>query len=1082
MSEALDNSDFIKKKSGRKARLRVFFRKISPNSVRIFLFKRRYALHDLKLEQDKLLRAAGALPIADTEALVLRHKFKKIIPALYWVTRSLTSLAPFFIRPVRLAVSILKSTIKPFEKVVLVVARPIVYRSDRFLRLFRSWWRGNLKYYPILLMTVTARRFLNPIKIVLSGERRRALNYYLRLWVKDKLRSAGEEFSLRTKCVNRSAQVFQHSNDYRKVEEIFNQLNQLVPRKKLSPLTQLMSSLLPDLVKLEEQRLKVGRFKKLKYQQSGGTTKHNKFSPAPKFVLFSVVILDLKDFELFTRYCLPSLKAKGNLNSLSKFEVIWNVYGHNKTVSELKKKYSDVFNEKQGANFFVISDKVRNPSLDYLKLQVTSALHQASIRNAKEIDADVFLINPRQIFCENFILSMLKVAADNKQLIFTHAPKISKEGLPYVDDFRDNRGVLNLSKATCKSVISRFLSDFYSASLNTKFGKKGRQYPTAPTFLYAAKSSTKMFTSQIEAIFLSNELIKSSECNGFGLIDGALTRALNKTFNDREVVIAGQDDNLFQFQLDMPANQWNKSIRESGFTEKIASRLKPWDYEALYQQMSLDLDISAFPITSDTEIQTRVDHHYSSIKSIEDEFGGNFFDVYHILTPRHLNDCLGVLLSNQRQIRLAEPNLSELSDIDDAIARCIERFALKFDDHSANSALILMLRLGLEKSINKLITKVTPNLLDRAKIDIWNFVNSDAWVPNLEYFKEELSVRSNEKKLLFSYLFWGERFANLFVDLHLPSLLANGNLPALSKKVDVLIFIVLDLDAKLVLENSAALTKIKRYASVSLLTIPTEIQHTLQRNQRDLNFYLLYGMMDHLGIALAQKLNSSLALIPVDSVVSNRCLTSFWAAIEEGFEVCGGGNIVANEEDFIALITERRSGGVVDLSVKDLALLAQSVPHHYFTSQIVLDQNVDFAAHPRELFYYVDGHIEIRSIFIHPLMVAADCLQLYKRKHYANVDYGMIPRIVFDASKIFLTGIETDAYINNFAEKERVFETLGRGFDLSRFVLEQSNAHAVQRDLFSRSQKLPASYDYGRKTNRDKEIAAVIDEIGKHSN
>ncbi len=1072
MSEALRTKKLAENQNGRKDRLRSFYLSMRPSALKFFLFKRFYTLHDLKLEQDILLRDVGALPLLDDEAMALRYKLRWVVSALFWLRRRIGALASFFAKPTKLASRVFNLIFNSFEKALRVVARPIVCRLGQLLWSFRLWWRDKQKFYPILWITVVVKKFLNPIVILLSGQRRGALKYYLRLWFKSSLRSTAEAFTLRTKCLNRSVQVFQNSNDIRKIAEIFEQLNQLIPRKKNTPLTLLITSLLPDLIKIDQQRDAVVNSRRRKRQ---------KISSASNKFLFSVVILDTQDLQLFIKYCVPSLKAKGNLRSLSEFDIVWNVYGHINTVNELKKKCSEVFDEKKGTNFFEVSDKVRNPSLDYLKLQASSAFHQVSIKNAREIGANVFLLSPRQVFCENFILGILTLAASNKKMIFTHAPKINRWGLKYAEDFKDASGVLNLSQSMGKALISRFLSDFYSASLNTNFAEKDHNYPTAPTFLLSEKSSAKMFTSQVEALFLSHELIENTDFNGFGLIDGSLTRAFKKTFIDNDVLIAGQDDNVIQFRLEMPENQWNNPINKSRFAENVASGLKPWDFEALNRQINLDLKIPSLRPKSYIEIQSRLEHYYNSIKAIEEAFGWNFFATNHIGTPQHLNERLDSLLANQRQISTLAQNFNELIEIDAAIARLIGRLAIKFDQSSADKTLILLLRLGLDKSINTLVNEAAPNFVDKAKVDVWRYISSDPWTPNLQYFKARLSHRPKKKSLMFSYLFWGERFGKFFVDIHIPSLLARGNIPSLSKSAKILVFIVVDPLARSVVEQSSSLIKLKKYAEVSFLEIPSNIQVTLTRNQRDLNFYLLYGMMDHLGIAVAQQLNVPIALFPVDSVVSNRCLTSFWRALEDGFEVCGGGNIVANEEDFVPLIRKRHKSGVVDLSVKELSLLAQTVPHHYFNSQIVVDQNIDFGAHPRELFFNVDGFVEIRSIFVHPLMVSADSLQRYQRKHYANIDYGMIPRIVSDVSKIFLTGIETDAYINNFAEKERVFETLGRDFDPSRFALEQSNAHTIQRNLFSRTQKLPALCDFGWRTNREEEIAFVIDAMNRQS-
>jgi len=76
------------------------------------------------------------------------------------------------------------------------------------------------------------------------------------------------------------------------------------------------------------------------------------------------------------------------------------------------------------------------------------------------------------------------------------------------------------------------------------------------------------------------------------------------------------------------------------------------------------------------------------------------------------------------------------------------------------------------------------------------------------------------------------------------------------------------------------------------------------------------------------------------------------------------------------------------------------MPITTFASQIVAVENEDFGKHPREIFWPVDGGIEIHSVFIHPLFTSASGLAKYSRKHFANVDYGMIPRMFAERQPI----------------------------------------------------------------------------------
>jgi hypothetical protein len=166
--------------------------------------------------------------------------------------------------------------------------------------------------------------------------------------------------------------------------------------------------------------------------------------------------------------------------------------------------------------------------------------------------------------------------------------------------------------------------------------------------------------------------------------------------------------------------------------------------------------------------------------------------------------------------------------------------------------------------------------------------------------------------------------------------------------------------------------------------------------------------------------------------------------------------VVAESETFLPELRARFGGeGAIAIPTRELATLAVKHAHHYFRSQVVAVENADFGRHPRELFWPVQGGLEIHSVFIHPLFTAAAALQRYRRMHYANLDYGMIPRMMADAGRIRVVEDASEAYINNFASGTRRFETTGRAFAHDDFLKAHEFSYPVQRSLFPRAQHLP---------------------------
>jgi hypothetical protein len=304
---------------------------------------------------------------------------------------------------------------------------------------------------------------------------------------------------------------------------------------------------------------------------------------------------------------------------------------------------------------------------------------------------------------------------------------------------------------------------------------------------------------------------------------------------------------------------------------------------------------------------------------------------------------------------------------------------------------------------------------------------------------------------------WGEEYIGNFLHYNFRSMLAEGNLPSLRRQGPVIFSIVTDSDGERRMRQHPLFASVSDIGQVEFTVIPDDVMAILRSGHLVRNFYMLYGMLDHCSIYLAQAARSHLFMIPVDSIVADGSLDNMANSRRYGFECCGGGNIVAENETFLPALDARFGpDGPISISTADLATLAAEHAHHYFRSQIVAVENNDFGKHPREIFWPVEGGVEIHSVFIHPLFTSASALQRYARRHFANIDYGMIPRMFTDSRTIKVVEDPREAYVNNFTAAARLYETTGRAFSGEDFLRSHDKySYSVQRSLFIRAQTLP---------------------------
>jgi hypothetical protein len=302
---------------------------------------------------------------------------------------------------------------------------------------------------------------------------------------------------------------------------------------------------------------------------------------------------------------------------------------------------------------------------------------------------------------------------------------------------------------------------------------------------------------------------------------------------------------------------------------------------------------------------------------------------------------------------------------------------------------------------------------------------------------------------------WGDEYVDNFLRYNLRSMLSEGNLPALRLQGQVVFSIVTDAASERHMRQDPLFDKLSAAADVSFIIVPDEMIRTLITGHLAQNFYILYGMLDHCSIYFAEGAASHLFMIPVDSIVADGSLQNMANYRHEGYECCGGGNIVAETETFLLALDARfGDDGPIRISTDDLATLAAEHAHHYFRSQIVAVENEDFGKHPREVFWPVEGGVEIHSVFIHPLFTSTSGLAKYSRKHFANVDYGMIPRL-FSGRETIKVLEPRKAYVNNFTAGSRLYETTGRAFAIEDFLRSHNYSYPVQKSLFGQPQVLP---------------------------
>ncbi|SEP48154.1 hypothetical protein SAMN02990966_06974 [Rhodospirillales bacterium URHD0017] len=302
---------------------------------------------------------------------------------------------------------------------------------------------------------------------------------------------------------------------------------------------------------------------------------------------------------------------------------------------------------------------------------------------------------------------------------------------------------------------------------------------------------------------------------------------------------------------------------------------------------------------------------------------------------------------------------------------------------------------------------------------------------------------------------WGEAFVDKFMNYHVPSLLAEGNIPALARRKKVIHSIVTTERDRQRIVAHPVFRRLSRFAEVVFTCFPEEL---LERRARDkYNFYYFYGFLDHQSVLLAQALQAELYLLPIDIVISRGSLANVGRSLDKGADCCSIAGIECEPADLRSWLDGRARSkrGELDLPADELLTAAIAMPDAYCRSLVMSPDNQAFCRHARELIWPMRDGLVIHSIFMHPVAISARLMSRPFHPQYENVDYALLPRLLqHDGRLTVLQNAELAAA--QFGAPAGREEFLDTGFSLEAFIDAHEADYAAQRRCFASRQFFPS--------------------------
>lgn len=267
----------------------------------------------------------------------------------------------------------------------------------------------------------------------------------------------------------------------------------------------------------------------------------------------------------------------------------------------------------------------------------------------------------------------------------------------------------------------------------------------------------------------------------------------------------------------------------------------------------------------------------------------------------------------------------------------------------------------------------------------------------------------NKKDFLIHFSCWGESYANKALNYLLPSMLAEGNLPALAQKYNIIVFIHCDTHLAAALKTAKISEEIKKYAALCVSPLPARIIklykaatnypkilafHELSISNDMLKYFFLGACQSH-ALQIGLKRKAIISFLMPDIVLSDAFFSCGAAHIE------GKKLILASSfrTDFFKAQPElnkfrcKKSSLVLTIPAGLLAKIQVKYLHEYDARRVISEKTEHFIPCPRFIFKTSRGLV-LRALHYHPILMNCSEISHEIKADYLPIDDSVLKQIL----------------------------------------------------------------------------------------
>jgi hypothetical protein len=779
----------------------------------------------------------------------------------------------------------------------------------------------------------------------------------------------------------------------------------------------------------------------------------------------SVVLPDEQSISSFQELCLPSLESERGLTLLlAQYDVTLLLFVHQRRLAEIE----EYLKQKEFACAIICEPipedlcAVSQSSIGEVRRDwLVGVLQYLHLMEARRRGADFYAINPKAIYASGFFNEVMRIAKgksailssaiwlNNRGLLDRHLVLNKEDGSLTISPVDLTTTGLQVSASTrCATFVEGFVS------------VRGATAHLRVT--WAGEEHIDIHSTSYEIVFLAAKSLRRMPRRFFIRPSAEMDRILRA---DAAVHFVTEEDGIAIGEFGHPPGGFADIGEDRSRFDAVVGRLaRPRQAEFFKRPVRLAISRNDDQECSGTDIGQSADLLGAFLASFEQASGREIprtdqvlgaLNVMHQyeMSEYGLENMAGAIKEGRRLLDLPQ---GTGSDLDETERKELIRSAMNFDHVDRAIALA---KEGRESTsfIHEFLVKMMELRVANAR--------------QARLLRRRFPMRSFA---VIGSIAWGEAFVDKFMDYHVPSLLAAGNIPALARKKKVIHSIVTtEADRKRIVAHPV-FKRLSQCVEVVFTCFPKEFLEQRERNQY--NFYYFYGLLDHQSVFLATALRAELYLLPVDTVYSTESLTNLSRHLRQDADCCSVAGIECDPAELRAWLDDRPrdEAGALELPAGDLLSAAVGRPDAYCRSLVMGPENRSFCRYPRELIWPMADGLAIHSIFMHPVAVSARLMSRPFYPQYENVDFALLPRLLQGDGTLKVLQDASEVSVAQFGAPAAREEFLESGFSLEAFIEAHQYDYAAQRRCFPTRQFFPCKGPpYLPSANHDSEVALI---------